>query len=229
MQGHKNFTPGTWCAGHGWSMLWLTFMPFRSGELARPLWLKKKGGSVTLATTSVICERLIDTTILTVLLSLSAPQSIKLISQKIGGLIPLLITATAMLATIILIVLKKERCFQVLKDIRTQFSNKRLLTGTMLSVLSWLFAVAAVHLLLHSVFPELNWQTSVAFLALVNLSVIIAVTPGNIGVYEAVGIMCLGNFGISTSEALPVVIVTHIIALFGIILYGGMSYISLRK
>lgn len=229
MQGHKNFTTNILFAGHGWSMLWLTLMPFRSGELFRPLWFKKKGGSLTLATTSVIFERIIDTTILIFFLFLSAPQTIKLISKQIGFLVPLLIIVTVILATIILLVLKKELCFQIMKNVRFQFSNLRLLTGTLLSFLSWFIAASAIYVLLKNVFPELDWQTSIIFIALVNLSVIISVVPGNLGVYEAVGVMCLVKFGISTSEAIPFVIITHLLALLGIFLYGGLSYIILRK
>lgn len=228
MQGHRQFSSFYWGAAHGWSMLWLTFMPFRTGEVVRPVWLKRKGGSISIAITSILYERACDTLILVFFLILSSPYLIEFgniaeyPTQFITGLLVCAICAA------LFSYYYRDKLALKLHSVREHFTVQRLIYGFLLSVASWLFAAASVFTIVQHTSPDLSFETCMTFIALVNLSMIVAVTPGNIGLYETIGLMTLTAFGISSETAFPAVLIAHITSLSATILYGCSSSIYMK-
>jgi len=70
---------------------------------------------------------------------------------------------------------------------------------------------------------DLPLYTGIAVLAAVNISGLMHLTPGNIGIYEAAGALVLSVYGLGYAEAILIMVVLHLAVIATIGVYGFIS------
>ncbi|MBI2994964.1 MAG: flippase-like domain-containing protein [Gammaproteobacteria bacterium] len=210
-------------AGYGWCFLLLQLLPIRSGEAVRPLWVSRRGGNVPHALGAIIVERFIDLIILLGLLVAAGAAAPDLRRFYRDDLVTVLLIGCLLALAALPFLLRLSRAwihrressgtskglsgfvdgFQVL----THSGKSGIIAATSLATWTSLAAVFAGYFgVLHGV----PWYAGVAVFSLANLSAVIAVAPGNFGIFEATGTMVLGLYGVPVDQALVSVTGLHV-------------------
>jgi len=129
--------------------------------------------------------------------------------------------------------LRKTRFHSVDKIIRRLVEGLAILTNpstsitiAVLTVVAWLIVAGAFAGYLSSL-HDLPWIVGAAIVVITNLSSIVTMSPGNIGIYEAVGSTVLVLYGLPFDQALVSITGLHIAAMIGHVLFGAICRIYL--
>lgn len=227
---------------YGWCFLLISFIPARAGEFSRVLWAKKRGGSASKAMGVTLSERLQDLVILLTICSsaiIFRPASIDMnthliyfwmivlcvlyFSVSFGGLkfcnyLTTLLFFNKLPTRVRQQVINFIEGFSILSVIKIH------ITTLLISTSLWLLLLFGFHIFLTSMLPSLPLSASALVLTLVNISGLIGVTPGNVGVYEAAGILALKAYDINEKLALISISGLHAIVIITTLTYGFFCY-----
>jgi len=78
-------------------------------------------------------------------------------------------------------------------------------------------------------FPELQWTATLSFLCLIVLSSMITIAPGNLGVFEIVGILTLEAYGVTSDIAIVAVTSLHVVVFASTLAVGLTSMLLLHR
>jgi uncharacterized membrane protein YbhN (UPF0104 family) len=95
-----------------------------------------------------------------------------------------------------------------------------------LTVIAWSIVAGAFAGYLSGL-HDLPWIVGLAIVVITNISSIVTMSPGNIGVYEAVGSTVLILYGLPFEQALVTITGLHIAAMIGHLLFGAICRIYL--
>jgi uncharacterized membrane protein YbhN (UPF0104 family) len=230
----------TMVAGYGWCFLLLQLMPFRTGEASRPIWVKLRGGSMALTASTIVLERLFDAVALSSMLfltllihpCLTALGGVRFWLLMAGGLF--MVIAGYWILQRAAVGRHSARRDGWLHDLanaaKTALDSIRrprdqLVVAT-LTLASWVLQAAAISTFLMSS-HGLPWPTGVILLALINFSGAVMVTPGAIGVFEAVAVLVLTAENVPWKSALVSATVLHASVLLGqvVVAAGGWAFL----
>jgi uncharacterized membrane protein YbhN (UPF0104 family) len=223
-------------AGFGWCFLVLQAIPFRGGEPYRILWIKLRGGSAAQAAAGAILDRLIDAVVMCSILGIaviSQPEFSKLVGMRTaaillcGGLIALAATIFAAPAVLRSLIrrLRSNRFTNILEHalagLTATMPDSWYLSVILLTVASWGGMACAFSIYLSSTLGT-GWPLALGVLAAVNLSGILTIAPGNVGIFEAVTVAILVAAHVAPDAALIAAIGLHV----GIILGQSLTGIA---
>lgn len=207
-----------------WTFLVMTITPLRAGELLRPAWVRRRGGSFLMATGVLAVERLADLTVLAgglLIVLLYGPGS-SVWAGDVFGPLPLVLLAGIYFAVILAAPRTKRwvdkraaphRMAQgfasVLGGLAQASSPTKSASVLATTVVIWSLLTLGYHLVLGAMFPGLHWTAALAVVTLVNLVGIVWISPGNIGPYEAVAVLALSAYGAPAEAALAAAISLH--------------------
>ncbi len=229
-------------------------LPARTGELIRAAYLAKKEAiPIAFALATGLTERLMDVVALVILGALSLSFT-RLTSSKL--VMSLNLMGTIGIVSVIAIVLLPRFASQIetmvgnLPLLRAQQKEKlrsfvcNFLTGlaslsnikraaffTILTGMIWLIDATGTMFLSYILSLSLTLPQAFVLLAALGLSSAIPSTPGYVGVYQFAAILALSPFGFSEAEAVALVLVSQImnlivVSLWGIIAAGRLGRIS---
>jgi uncharacterized membrane protein YbhN (UPF0104 family) len=227
-------------AGFGWSFLVLQALPFRTGEVYRPLWFRRRGGSATQAAATVVLERVLDLLALGLLL-LAILLALPMLQGLVGPTAAVVLMFGAAIAVAACAVLARRagtlarrlgdgRLAQITAAAVSGFgatlAPRRAAVVILLTALIWLLGAAAFATFLHGTL-DVSWLVGVGVLVLVNLSGVMSVTPGHMGVFEAVAVAALVAAGVAPEAALVTAVGLHVAVLAGVVVAGLLSRLAL--
>ncbi len=231
---------GVYC----WSFLVTAIAPFRSGELLRPGWVRRQGGSFIDALGGILSERLADLVLLGGMLLLAItqapaaavyfdmpfPAAAKWAGPAFIGFFVLLHCAVTIAAN------RLHRRPDVDGDHGPPNWLGALLNGLRraarpmayvrlmgLTMMIWTGLALGYVFILTTLIPELHWSAGVGALALTNLAGLLWISPGNLGLYEAAVMLVLTAHGVAPEAALATAVVLHAVVL---ILTGAVGVIG---
>ena len=234
-----------------WLFFLTTFMPFRLGEVSRPLWIRKNGGEGSTALGLLFVERMTDMSMLGLLVGVVFIFS-PITPDWVNSFGITFIAFIAFILILMIVLVKpamqwKEKIQSSLQQSEGIGRHKyffhivvRIIEGVgilanpiklslviILSILIWMSMAVAFWIFLQTFDAGLHWTSVIAILAAVNVVGLIAVSPGNVGGYEFVAMVTLIAYGIQSGEALVVATTLHIIALLSVLILGLISKIIL--
>jgi uncharacterized protein (TIRG00374 family) len=113
---------------------------------------------------------------------------------------------------------------QISKGWRLMLSHKKTLSGLIaLVIINTALMIAITYLIMSSIHISLSLPRVVLYSVLGSLSVFINITPGNLGIKEAVYIAVSGIVGLSTSQILAAALVDRVV-LFVVLLLLWLIY-----
>lgn len=220
-------------AGFGWSFLVLQALPFRSGEVYRPLWLRLRGGSATHAAASVVVERLVDLLALGGLL-VAVLFALPMLRGLVGSGTPILAMAAAALVIAGCVALARSAgrlrlpggdgrlarlAQEAVAGLGAIGESRRAAAVLALTALAWMVLAAGFALYLSATLG-MPWPVGVAVLVASNLSAVVPLAPGNFGVFEAAAVAVLAVAGVSADLALVAAIGLHLAVIAAIAATG---------
>jgi uncharacterized membrane protein YbhN (UPF0104 family) len=225
--------PARMVAGFGWSFLVLQALPFRAGEAYRIAWVKLRGGSAIYAISSIVVERVLDALLLLGMLALVALAQPGL-AGGFDAFAMALLTAAGVALFAVAVTAGRLRAFaqryvppgRMGELVQSVFQGLGAISGSKRGLIVLLLTLAAwgVHGSVFSMFlaarHDVPWSTGLAVLALTNLSGVVTVSPGHLGVFEAVAVLVLAGAGVPADTALVSAIALHMAVLFGQALTG---------
>ena len=215
-----------------WAFLVASIAPFRSGELMRPAWVRRQGGSFMEATGTVISERLADLVPLGGMLAVAAtqaPAAAEIISPRlspafsdwIGPAVFALLLISHLAITAGATRLGRHQPASGTDNnaagrIELLLSGLRFAARPMpyvrlmgLTMLIWAGLGLGYAVVFSTLIPGLPWIAGIGALALANLAGLLWISPGNVGPYEAAVTMVLTGYGVAPQEALVAAITLH--------------------
>ena len=198
-------------------------LPFKLGEVARPLLATRRGVSIAEAATTTAIARLLD---LAALLAIAAFVG-ALLSVPAGRepwVQGLVLPAAVIAAAGVALVLVRSRRLQVrlpqpLQPIQSRFdtlqahlrqvSASQVLRAALWTVPSWVLEAAVVMVAAQALGIELSITDAIAVTAFTILFQVFHVTPGGIGVYEASMTGALYAHGVPVEDAFALALLTH--------------------
>jgi len=209
--------------------------PFRGGAAARAIYLKKKHDFPYvhfLATLSAIYILIFLVSSLTGIFSMLTLQE-----KSIPILIALSIFTIFLLSIIIFSPKIKEnknkwlnRFIKVINGWHLIKNNKKIITITILISLIQVFLIALNNLIAYQIFGiEITLAKALFIAAIANLSIIIAITPGNLGIGDAINIFTANIIGIPLTEAIAATILLRAVNLAIIFILGPIYSYKLIK
>ncbi|BDW97399.1 hypothetical protein MACH10_30840 [Thalassospira tepidiphila] len=94
------------------------------------------------------------------------------------------------------------------------------------SVLAWLFNLAAILTVLSVFLPENALGAAVTVMVITNFGLALPTSPGGIGVYHSLVIVALLPFGIDFAAALAIAFVLHAVNYVPMLVAGAVAFIS---
>jgi uncharacterized protein (TIRG00374 family) len=210
--------------------------PFRGGAAARAVYLKRKHDFpyvYFLATLSAIYLLIFLVSSITGILSMLTLQ------EKSTTILLVLSIFTIFLLSIIIFSPKiKEsnnkwlsRFIKVINGWHLIKNNKKIITITILISLIQVFLTALNNLIAYQIFGiQITLAKALFIASIANLSIIIAITPGNLGIGDAINVFTANIIGIPLTEAIAVTILLRAVNLGIIFILGPIfSYYLLKK
>jgi glycosyltransferase 2 family protein len=210
--------------------------PFRGGAAARAIYLKKKHDFPYvnfLATLSAIYILIFLVSSLIGIFSM-----LTLIEKSYPILLALSIFTIFLLSIIIFSPKIKEnnnkwsnRFIKVINGWHLIKNNKKIITITIIISLIQVFLIALNNLLAYNIFGiEITLAKALFIAAISNLSIIIAITPGNLGIGDAINVFTANIIGIPLTEAIAATILLRAVNLIIIFILGPIySYKLIKK
>lgn len=207
--------------------------PFRLGELGRAVLMGEASQTTPFFVLSTIMiERLIDVALAAVLLLATLPFVFDLTWARSLGLAALLLVFVGLIFLFILaqsrsrwrpwLAKKLERwprfshtilpwLDSLLDGFGILANPGQLLLAIVLMCLSWVLAVAEYYLLLIAIYPLAEFWWAGFMLSVAAFGVALPSAPGSLGVFEASIVGALALLGVSSSAALAVAVIAHLI------------------
>jgi uncharacterized protein (TIRG00374 family) len=227
----------------GFLFIWV--LPARLGEMARPYLLRQNSEvGLSAAMGSVVLERLIDASVLVVLMAICLP-AVRLpgwILSSFQAFVFVLIASGLLLLLgsiprfqgMFLQFLSRvapEALVEFIKRLFETFytgmqavaSIRRLLAIVILSLVIWGTTAAAYMVLFRSMDLQLGWLAAITVLVLTCIGISLPSAPGFIGNYHYACVVALTLFGVVKETALAFAIVNHFLTLAVIVLMGVYS------
>ncbi|MBT3409029.1 flippase-like domain-containing protein [Candidatus Woesearchaeota archaeon] len=209
--------------------------PFRGGAAARAIYLKKKHDFPYvhfLATLSAIYILIFLVSSLTGIFSMLTLQE-----KSIPILLALSIFTIFLLSIIIFSPKIKEksnkwlnRFIKVINGWHLIKNNKKIIIITILISLIQVFLIALNNLIAYHIFGiQITLAKALFIAAISNLSIIIAITPGNLGIGDAINIFTANIIGIPLTEAIAATILLRAVNLAIIFILGPIYSYKLIK
>jgi uncharacterized protein (TIRG00374 family) len=229
----------------GWSFLLLNIWPFRIGDLIRIAWVRKWGGSLSLAAGAMFEERFADVFVLIILTGVALMAAEGMPEWLDRALAPYLVLC--LLTYLFFPVVGAPLASRI--EAWASERNSNSLSGSWLSAVAgviaklargasahrslsaraklmtltvgyWAMICVGFYVVIAAIAPDVSFMAAVAVVALVHLSSIISVVPSNIGVFEGGAVLALVTFGVSAEVALLVAIALHIGTITAALLIG---------
>jgi uncharacterized protein (TIRG00374 family) len=236
-------------AVYGLSFVTAAFTPMRAGEMVRVVWLKNKNISMALGVGAIFAERLQDLLMLIIMMLFSL-RLLPGMSDWLNDLTGILVAVTiALYFGLILFPLEKFKKL-IKADCRSSlqlFCSKTVanfiegiaflkfptlhIKVILLSVFIWFLHVTGFSLFFYLLDNTLPFYTGMLVLVFVNISGLLHLTPGNLGVYEMVGSVTLEMVGMNSSETVAIMCALHAMVLLLLLVYGFLCWliISVRS
>lgn len=116
---------------------------------------------------------------------------------------------------------------QALSGVLDNMSPGTLVWLTVTSLTLWSFYSLQMYLCLNAVAGlELPWGVTLTVFAISGLGMLLPSSPGAIGVYEAVTLTALKNFGVETDAALAITLFSHMAQFVPVTLVGGLIFMA---
>ena len=210
--------------------------PFRGGAAARAIYLRKKHDFPYvhfLATLSAIYI------LIFLISSLTGIFSMLTLVEKSYPILLILSVFTVFLFTIIILSPKiKEnsnkwlnRFIKVINGWHLIKNNKKIITITIIISLIQVFLTALNNLIAYQIFGiQITLAKALFIAAISNLAIIIAITPGNLGIGDAINVFTANIIGIPLTEAIAATILLRAVNLAIIFILGPIySYKLIKK
>lgn len=110
-----------------------------------------------------------------------------------------------------------------LRDFKTNFIL------ILISICIWTAVALGFYFYLDSFFPSMHWTVALAVMGAVNLSSLVSLVPGNLGMFELTSVAMLVIFSIPAPDAIVATIGYHSIMLLFTVLCGSAAKIVLQK
>jgi hypothetical protein len=222
---------------HGWFFILSMMSLLRSGEIIKVAWLKKNGMPASTSISYIFIEKLSDAFVLSAFLIFGV-MMVSDVSQTMAAFIGVLIIATYLVVSIygkewhnfIQLVSSKVKN-EFLRRVMG-FVAQILLSATILkhvkynifliliTMVIWLTVAFGFHLFLIGQYYFMPFYASALIVAMVNLTGVLNLSPGNIGPFELCIVMVLAFYGVSEVEATVFAIALHMLVLATTIIYG---------
>lgn len=212
-------------------------IPARAGDIARTLTLKATTGiPASVSLTTIVIERIIDMTVITLLLVLSL------------AMIPSTpVTTTIFLISILIIFILVSGLYTVyafnsrlstkfpkyrpfLESIKTtihSMSTPMLAIPFLISIPLWIIEFSTIYIISKSIEIDIPYFITTTAGITAALAQVVPLTISNIGVYEATITTFLSLFGISTSTAFTISIIDHLTRIIIIFVLGIISTVHI--
>ena len=195
-------------------------LPFKLGEIVRPLLAARSGVPMAEAATTTAIARLID---LAALLSIAVVVGslVSVPAARESWMLSMVLPAAVMLATAAVLLLSRSGYshglvpeflrskLEVLQTQLRQVSPADVLRAFVWTLPSWILEAAVVLVAAQALGVELSIAAAVTVTAFTILFQVFHLTPGGIGVYEASMTGALYAHGIPAEEALALAVLTH--------------------
>jgi uncharacterized membrane protein YbhN (UPF0104 family) len=208
--------------------------PFRGGAAARAIYLKKKYNFPYvnfLATLSAIY--------LLIFLVSAIIGLITLITLKFNLIIFLLFTAIIISTLAIIIFSPKikltknkwlNRFIKLVNGWHLIKNNKRIIIITIIISILQILLTAINNIIAYQIFNISLTLTQALFIAAItNLSIIVAITPGNLGIGDAINVFSANLIGIPLTQAIAAAILLRAVNLIVIFILGPIASYKLMK
>lgn len=226
-------------------------LPARAGEFIRSVVLALSTGmrkSLVLAT--AFTERIIDAGVLLILAFVMLAYTVELpysIRKSWSVILPVVI---AMLALVLLSPLMQQFWLAFLSKLplphRLKDRAKDLFTGLMdgvrvfynvqvllsfffLTVIIWIVDATGLMILANAFGSELTLAQAVIFIAALGFASSVPSTPGYVGVYQAIAVLLLPVFGVTTDRAFLMVSFFQLGLLLITLIFGGAGWIIMQR
>lgn len=226
-------------------------LPARAGEVIRSVVLALSAGirkSLVLAT--AFTERIIDAGVLLILAfvmlayTVELPQAIRkswsVILPVVLAMLGLVLLAPLMqrfwlgcLAKIPLphgLKVRARDLFTGLMDgVRVFYNVRLLLSFFILTIVIWFIDATGLMILARAFNSELTIPQSVIFIAALGFASSIPSTPGYVGVYQAIAVLLLPVFGVTTDRAFLMVSFFQLGLLLITLMFGGAGWVIMQR
>lgn len=205
------------------SYFYNTIFPFRGGDVLGIIILSRlKYLSKANLLGVLLVDKFIDGFIF---LSFTLPilYSVLPFSSFLRGIFFLFLIFIIISLTVLILRNKKEGVLKKFGEgINTIFEGRRASFAVLTTIFSWLLQISIVYLLIFDFGDLPKWWTGIWFLLVVNLSILVVQSPGNIGTMEAGGTYSLMLLGYSREVSLSFTLLYHAVNLLPVIILGGI-------
>jgi uncharacterized membrane protein YbhN (UPF0104 family) len=213
--------------------------PFRGGAVARAVYLNKKHDFPYihfLATLSAIYILIFLTSSIMGVISM-----LSLLKENLFNTTIFITLSTLSILLIIIIIFSPKlkevknkwlnRFIKVINGWHLIKNNKKIIIITIIISLLQLFLIALNNLIAYHLFGiQITLAKALFIAAISNLSIIVAITPGNLGIGDAINVFIANMIGIPLTEAIAATILLRAINLAVILILGPIfSYYLTKK
>ncbi len=209
--------------------------PARAGDLYKVIALKGASTDPTFSSayvvSALIIERLVSTLVLLSLIALLVDWSGVAIADLSfldrSRQIKTLAAVILLLAVAFYVAQKRsKKLHQWLIELKRSFIKilgpQRLFIVVVLSIMIWSLEVVSMKFVAAPLGIDLQLGQGLFVLLLLNLGIAVPVTLGNIGTYEAVLVIGLSLWGVSTSDAIVVALSHHALQILSLAILAGV-------
>jgi uncharacterized membrane protein YbhN (UPF0104 family) len=210
-------------AVYGLSFVTAAFTPMRAGEMVRVVWLKNKNISMALGVGAIFW--LNDLTGILVAVTIALYFGLILFPlEKFKKLIKADCRSSLQLFC-------SKTVANFIEGIAFLKFPTLHIKVILLSVFIWFLHVTGFSLFFYLLDNTLPFYTGMLVLVFVNISGLLHLTPGNLGVYEMVGSVTLEMVGMNSSETVAIMCALHAMVLLLLLVYGFLCWliISVRS
>ncbi len=212
-------------------------IPARAGDIARTLTLKATTGiPASVSLTTIVIERIIDMTVITLFLILSLTMIPATPMTAIIFLISLLIIFILVSGLYAIYVFNSKlsnkfpKYKPFLESIRTtiqSMSTPMLAVPFLISIPLWTIEFSTVYIVSKSIGVDIPYFITTTAGITAALTQTVPITIGSIGVYESVMTAFLSLFGVSTATALTISIIDHSIRIIILMVLGIIATVHI--
>ncbi|MBM9520781.1 flippase-like domain-containing protein [Desulforhopalus vacuolatus] len=227
-----------------WLFMIKSISPFMTGELARVLWLKSKGGSGTFGVGVFLFEKITDVIVLffisIVVVFYSFNDTVTMTEKSvIGGMIFSVLVAI-IFADKLEVVFRFFIRLSSMNDVSNKIFHKRIvsLQNALLSNLSpmqrtrvifmtlviWLCLALGMSGAMYSLGELFHWTQGPGLVVSANFAGFISPLPANIGTYQFAGSSILVHYGVNVKEAISLTVILQMLMLFQVIAIGLITF-----
>ena len=215
-------------------------MPFRGGMAARAVYLKKKYNFTYVNFLATLSASYVLIFLVASLLGIVSTLMIYKQSEVLS-LILLLIFLTVFLGMLFIIFISPKfkerenkwlnRFIKVINGWHLIKHNKKVIAvTTIITLVQLLLSTLMLYLQFLTFGIEISFASALFLSAIGNLSIIIGITPGNLGISEAITVFSASTIGITPAESLSAALLGRAVSLVVLFVLGPIfSYVLMKK